>query len=172
MRWRASRRRRLDAEEEADRVSREYEERQAEYLRMESEQFLEKQLKDMQSLAEEQRKAGLLLDDGAPVKLSVALKLDTAASNSKSAPDVKAEPKNVMWNNDDDEDDASTRRRKVPLVKLDFSVAEGGTEKVRDRLEKIKESISKEPASLFKMSVRWDGMNDVRDLSLSKLASH
>ncbi|KZS93809.1 hypothetical protein SISNIDRAFT_454255 [Sistotremastrum niveocremeum HHB9708] len=161
LRWRASRRRRLDVEEEADRASRDYEQRQAEYLRQESEQFLEKQLKDMQSLAEEQRKAGLLLDDGAPVKLNVALKLDTTTSHSKSTPDAKPEPKSVMWNNDDDDDDAATRRRKVPLVKLDFSVAEGGTEKVRERLDKIKESISKEPATLFKMSVRWDGMNDI-----------
>jgi hypothetical protein len=34
---------------------------------------------EMQALAEEQRKAGLLLDDGAPVKLNVSLPVPTKA---------------------------------------------------------------------------------------------
>ncbi|KAJ3556755.1 hypothetical protein NM688_g1841 [Phlebia brevispora] len=68
-RWRTSRARRLATEEAADRESRIYEEREAENLRRESEAFLARQMDEMQALQDEQRKAGMLLDDGAPVKL-------------------------------------------------------------------------------------------------------
>src|SRR6202030_1279711 len=72
-RWRAMRLRRLTAEEAADAESRAFEEREAENLRRESEAFLARQMDEMQALADEQRKAGLLLEDGAPVKLNVSL---------------------------------------------------------------------------------------------------
>ena len=72
-RWRHARARRLEQEEAADLKSRQYEEEEAENLRRESEDFLARQMDEMQALAEEQRKAGLLLDDGAPVRLNVAL---------------------------------------------------------------------------------------------------
>ena len=65
--------RRLIQEEAADEESRLYEEKEAENLRRESEAFLARQMDEMQALAEEQRKAGMLLDDGAPVKLNVSL---------------------------------------------------------------------------------------------------
>ena len=67
-RWRAQRARRLAAEQAADEESRLYEEREAENLRRESEAFLARQMDEMQALQEEQRKAGMLLDDGAPVR--------------------------------------------------------------------------------------------------------
>ena len=47
--------------------------KEAENLRRESEAFLARQMDEMQALAEEQRKAGMLLDDGAPPKLNVSL---------------------------------------------------------------------------------------------------
>ena len=75
VRWRQLRARRLEAEEAADAKSRRFEEQEAENLRRESEDFLARQMDDMQALAEEQRKAGMLLDDGAPLKLNVALSI-------------------------------------------------------------------------------------------------
>ncbi|KIO02862.1 hypothetical protein M404DRAFT_1001806 [Pisolithus tinctorius Marx 270] len=72
-RWRQTWSGRLPAEEAADGESRAYEEREAENLRIESEEFLARQMEDIQALAEEQHKAGMLLDDGALVKLNVSL---------------------------------------------------------------------------------------------------
>ena len=86
-RWRGLRARRLAAEQTADEESRMYEEREAENLRRESEAFLARQMDEMQALQEEQRKAGMLLDDGAPVKLSVSL---APAGQKEGAPKEKA----------------------------------------------------------------------------------
>jgi len=158
VRWRQTRARRLAAEEAADAESRVYEEREAENLRIESEKFLARQMEDMQALAEEQRKAGMLLDDGAPVKLSVSL----------NPPPVKGEPaaketKPTVFGQEEEEEE-DIKKRKVPLVKLDFSATEG--EKAKERLQMIKESVPHNKEALFKAKVRWDGVSDVR------IASH
>ncbi|KXN82842.1 hypothetical protein AN958_02116 [Leucoagaricus sp. SymC.cos] len=152
-RWRALRARRLEAEEAADEKSRRYEEQEAENLRRESEDFLARQMDEMQALAEEQRKAGLLLDDGAPVKLNVSI----AASGTKEK-DAPAKEKAAVFNEEDDDEDG-IKKRKVPLVKLDFSVAES-TEQAKERLEKIKLSVPHDKEALFKAKVRWDGLSD------------
>ncbi|OAX38446.1 hypothetical protein K503DRAFT_160752 [Rhizopogon vinicolor AM-OR11-026] len=151
-RWRQTRSRRLAAEEAADNESRVYEERETENLRIESEKFLARQMEDMQALAEEQRKAGMLLDDGAPVKLSVSL----------NPPPVKAEPvtketKSAVFGQEEEEEE-DIKKRKVPLVKLDFSATEG--EKAKERLQMIKESVPHNKEALFKAKVRWDGVSD------------
>ena len=75
--------RRLIQEEAADEESRLYEEKEAENLRRESEAFLARQMDEMQALAEEQRKAGMLLDDGAPVKLVKAIRYVLLARQTK-----------------------------------------------------------------------------------------
>ena len=147
--------RRVTQEESADAESRAYEEREAENLRIESEKFLARQMEDMQALAEEQRKAGMLLDDGAPVKLNVSLnpapmRAEPAAKDTKSA----------VFGQEEEEEE-SIKKRKAPLVKLDFGPAEG--EKAKERLEMIKRSVPHDKESLFKAKVRWDGLNDVRD---------
>lgn len=156
VRWRQLRSRRLTAEENADRDSKVFEEREVENLKKESEIFLARQMEEMQSLVEEQRKAGLLLDDGAPVRLNVFL----APLAPKESKDPKAA---VVFTQDEDED--GPKKRKTPLVKLDFSVAEGiDTEKTKERLEKIRLSVPKDKDSLFKSKVRWDGMSDVSQI--------
>ena len=152
-RWRAARSRRLAAEEAADRESRLYEEREAENLRKESEAFLARQMDELQALAEEQRKAGMLLDDGAPVKLNVSLQ---AAQPKVDGAETKA----AVFTHD--EEDEGYKKRRAPLVKLDFSATEG--EKAKEILAKIKTNVSKDKDDLFKSKVRWDGMTDVRIL--------
>jgi hypothetical protein len=109
---------------------------------------------EMQALAEEQRKAGLLLDDGAPVKLNVSIA--TAGVKDKE-PSTKE--KVTVFNQEDDDEDG-IKKRKVPLVKLDFSVAES-SEQAKERLEKIKLSVPHDREVLFKAKVRWDGLSDV-----------
>lgn len=155
VRWRMARSRRLTAEESADAESRLYEEREAENLRRESEAFLARQMDEMQALQEEQRKAGMLLDDGAPVKLNVSLA--PAAPKEGTSKDKAA----IVFGQEE-EDEEALRKRKVPLPKLDL--AETG-EKAKERLEKIKTTVPSDKESLFKSKVRWDGMTDVSPLT-------
>lgn len=151
-RWRSQRARRLAAEEAADAESRIYEEREAENLRRESEAFLARQMDEMQALQEEQRKAGMLLEDGAPVKLNVSLA--PAAPKTESA----AKEKTAVVFGQDEEEEEGIRKRKVPLPQLDL--AESG-EKAKERLEKIKTLVPSDKETLFKSKVRWDGVTDV-----------
>ncbi|KAI5984796.1 hypothetical protein F5J12DRAFT_936523 [Pisolithus orientalis] len=159
-RWRQTRSRRLVAEEAADGESRAYEEREAENLRIESEKFLARQMEDMQALAEEQRKAGMLLDDGAPVKLNVSL-LGPAPVNKLEPHAQKEVVKGAaaVFGQEEEEEEGGIKKRKVPLVKLDFSAAEG--EKAKERLETIKQSVPHDKETLFKAKVRWDGLTDM-----------
>jgi hypothetical protein len=111
---------------------------------------------EMQALADEQRKAGLLLDDGAPVRLNVSI----APPPAKEAP---TKEKATLFGQEDEEEDG-IKKRKVPLVKLDFSVAESG-EKTRERVERTKLSVPHDKETLFKAKVRWDGLSDVSCLT-------
>ncbi|KAI0770652.1 hypothetical protein C8Q74DRAFT_1317834 [Fomes fomentarius] len=149
-RWRSLRARRLAAEQAADEESRLYEEREADNLRRESEAFLARQMDEMQALQEEQRKAGMLLDDGAPVKLSVSL---APAAPKEAGPKEKA---TTLFGQEEEEEEA-IRKRKVPMPKLDL--AEGG-EKAKERLEKIRGEVPRDKETLFKSKVRWDGVTD------------
>lgn len=106
---------------------------------------------EMQALQDEQRKAGMLLDDGAPVKLNVSL----APVTTKG--DGSGKDKVTVFGQEEDEEE-SLRKRKAPMVKLDL--AEGG-EKAKERLEKIKASVPKDKETLFRAKVRWDGLTDV-----------
>ncbi|KAM5540820.1 hypothetical protein V8D89_005464 [Ganoderma adspersum] len=148
-RWRSMRARRLATEQAADEESRMYEEREADNLRRESEAFLARQMDEMQALQEEQRKAGMLLDDGAPVKLSVSL---APTGQKEGVPKEKA----AVFGQEEEEEEA-IRKRKVPMPKLDL--AEGG-EKAKERLEKIRGEVTRDKETLFKSKVRWDGVSE------------
>ena len=156
-RWRAQRARRLTTENSADNESRLYEEREADNLRRESEAFLARQMDEMQALQDEQRKAGMLLEDGAPVKLNVSL--------APAAPKVEggAKDKAAVVFGQEEEEDESIRKRKILLPKLDL--AEGG-EKAKERLEKIRLSVPSDKETLFKAKVRWDCLTDVSVVSI------
>lgn len=162
-RWRSSRARKLAIERAEDDKNSALEARQAEHLRLESESFLARQMAEMQSLAEEQRKAGLLMDDGAPVKLSISAIPATAASGAETASKTAAaaantaKPKPAVFGVE--EEDEGIQKRKIPLVKIDF----GGVEAAgrQERLDKLKSSVKKDKESLFKAKIRWDAINDV-----------
>ncbi|KAF7367539.1 hypothetical protein MSAN_00817000 [Mycena sanguinolenta] len=156
-RWRTVRARHLTAEQSADAASAAFEEEEeAANLARESEDFLARQMGEMQALAEEQRRAGLLLDDGAPVKLSVSL--GQLAAQKDAQREKEGGREGVFGAEEDDEEE--TKKRKVPLVKLDFSAVEAGPEATRERLEGMKASLPTEREALFKAKVRWDGMTD------------
>jgi hypothetical protein len=159
VRWRMKRAKALHAEQKSDEASRSLEARQAEHLRQESEAFLARQMDEMRSLAEEQRKAGLLLDDSAPIKLSISA-IPAPAANAPSTGDVKppvAAAVPGVFGVEDDED--VTRRRKGPLVKLDFGGFDSG-EARNARLTKVKDSISRDKETLWKVKIRWEALSD------------
>lgn len=108
---------------------------------------------EMQALQDEQRKAGMLLEDGAPVKLNVSLA--PAAPKGEAAP---AENRAADVFGQDEEEEEGIRKRKVPPPQLDL--AESG-EKAKERLEKIKLSVPTDKEILLKSKVRWDGLTDV-----------
>jgi RNA-binding protein 25 len=160
IRWRTQRVRRLAAEEAADNEMRAYEAREAENLRRESEAFLARQMDELQALAEEQRKAGMLLDDGAPVRLNVSLA--SSAPKADAAPTKEKAPAPAVFGAEEEEEEA-TRKRKVPLQLLDFSAA-NDSGKAKERLEHIRQSVPSERESLFKAKVRWDAVTEVRSI--------
>jgi len=95
-----------------------------------------------------------LLDDGAPVRLNVSIAAPTAKEK-----DMHSKEKTTVFAHDDEEEDHISKRR-VPLVKLDFSVAESG-EQTKERLERIRQSVPHDKETLFKAKVRWDGLTDL-----------
>jgi hypothetical protein len=163
VRWRTQRARRLTAEEAADNEMRAFEAREAENLRRESEAFLARQMDELQALAEEQRKAGMLLDDGAPVKLNVSLAPSAPRADAGSLKEKAPAP--AVFGAEEEEEEA-TRKRKVPLQLLDFSAA-NDSEKAKERLEHVKDSVPSEREMLFKAKVRWDAVTEVRSISLT-----
>ncbi|QRV78825.1 RNA recognition motif protein [Ceratobasidium sp. AG-Ba] len=154
-RWRQTRARFLASETAADDQSRALEARQAEHLRLESEAFLARQMDELRALAEEQRKAGLLLDDGAPVQLAISAIKKEEKKEEKPAPKPVA-PK-VVFGAEDDED-LGARRRRGQLVKLDFEAAE--KERIVERLHKVRDSVPKNAEALWKAKVKWDALTD------------
>lgn len=161
--------RRLTTEESADNESRIYEEREAENFRRESEAFLARQMEDMQALQDEQRKAGMLLDDGAPVKLNVSVVPKMTMMTTEGGKDSKKEGATTTVFGQDEEEDEGVRKKKVMLPKLDL--AEGG-EKAKERLEKIRVGVPQDKDVLFKSKVRWDGLTDVRSFFLHVFSSY
>ncbi|KAG8901365.1 hypothetical protein FRB99_005375 [Tulasnella sp. 403] len=169
--WRARRAHALAAENAQDTSSRNLELREAEHLRLESERFLARQMDDLRSLAEEQRKAGLLLvgEDAGPLRLNMSMGLGestgiatpsaTAAANAPAAAAIEKRVAPPVFGDVDEEEETFGRKRRKGLVKLDFGLADG-EEANKERLNKLKEGISKDKDILFKFKVRWEALHD------------
>ncbi|KAF8698250.1 PWI domain, partial [Rhizoctonia solani] len=155
-RWRQTRHRFLLSETQADDASRAMEERQAEHLRLESEAFLARQMDEMRALAEEQRKAGLLLDDGAPVRLAISAVEKKEKEEEEEKKVVVAKPALVFGQEEDEE--IAGRRRRGNLVKLDFEAAE--RERVVERLHRARDSVPKAQDALWRAKVKWDALGE------------
>lgn len=163
-RFRQTRARFLASETAADDASRALEARQAEHLRLESEAFLARQMDELRALAEEQRKAGLLLDDGAPVRLAISAvekeKEKEAEKGKEGTGAAKVEKKLVFGA--EEEEELGARRRRGQLVKLDFEAAE--RERIVERLTKVRDAVSKGAEALWKVKVKWDALGEVSHL--------
>lgn len=109
-------------------------------------------MEEMRATQEEQKRAGLLVDDTAPIRLNVVtLKLGQGASSTNPA-----EPK-VLFTQDDEEE-TTIKKKRVPLVELDF-IVDG--EKAKEKLETIRQQVAKDRETLWKAKIRWESISDV-----------
>jgi len=104
-------------------------------------------------LADEQRKAGLLLDDTVHLKLSIA----ATAPKVEVKTEAKPEPRKLVME-EDEEDDGG--RKKRGLVKLDFDAMGRGGKRV-EKLETLKGRVlSMDADSILKAKLNWLALND------------
>lgn len=151
--WRSKRAAFLARERAADQRSWEVEQREAEHLRLESEKFLEKQMEDLASIMDEQRKAGLLIEEAQPLKLSIT----ATAPKVEEKKEAKVEHKKVVM--EEDEDDETSRKRSG-LVKLDFDAMSRGGKRV-EKMETLKGRVmAMDAGEILKTKLNWLALND------------
>lgn len=151
IKWRANRARQLFSENRADADSRAIDAAEEERVRRESELFLERQMEAIRATQEEQKKAGLLIDDTAPLKISVQV-----ATSKPAEKKVEDAPK-VVFGQEEDEDTV-VKKRRGPLIELDFAMDK---ERAAEKLESIRTQVTKDKDTLWKAKVRWEAISDV-----------
>jgi len=153
--WRKKRQRVLARELTDDAHARALAHAEEERALRESRLFMERQMEEMRATQEEQKRAGLLVDDAAPIKLSVLGTKPTAASGGPHGA-VAAEPRVVFGQ--EDEEEVVVKKKRVPLVELDF-VVDG--EKAKEKLETLRKQVTKDKDVLWKAKIRWEAISDV-----------
>lgn len=171
MRWRQNRAPIRAREREADERDRAAEAAEAEAARAETERFLAQQAADMAALADQQRAAGILVpSDGgiAPLKLnisakSVAATLAGAPAKAGDAPAQESHAPGVLGDVDDEEE--AGRMKKIRQIELGDGLTDAEREERRlAQIQRIEESVPTAKAALFKLSVRWDYIDEVRKI--------
>lgn len=150
-------------EEHDDIDDRRKEDAEIKALEAESEQFLQKQMEELAKLEVEQREAGLLTEDAAPVKLAISAKFEPPVVKSP-VPQVPQKAALVLG---DDEDDTAVRKKKRTLVKLEHEVGhdavmEDAEEQAKRaaRLLDIRKHLPSRPRDVFALSVHWRAIED------------
>lgn len=154
--WRRKRQRFLQRELAEDAHARALAQAEEERAQRESQLFLLRQMEEMRATQEEQKRAGLLVDDAAPIKLNVlgSKPLHLGAGAAAQAP---AAASGVVFGQEDEED-IVVKKRRAPLVELDF-VVDG--EKAKEKLENIRTSVTRDRDTLWKAKIRWEAISDV-----------
>lgn len=150
-------------EEHDDIDDRRKEDAEIKALEAESEQFLQRQMEEMAKLEAEQREAGLLTEDAAPVKLAITTKIEAPAAKSP----VPHVPQKAALALSDDEDENAVRKKKRALVKLEHEdghdqVMEDAEEQAKRaaRLLDIRKHLPTRPRDVFAESVHWRAVED------------
>ena len=158
--WRRKRQRTLAREMAEDAHARNVARAEQERVQRESQMFIEKQMEQIRAAQEEQKKAGLLVDDAAPIRLNVALATKPAqvAAAAQSTP---AKPRVVFGQ--EEEDEIVVKKKRMPMVELDLFV---DGEKAKEKLESIRKQVPKEKDALWKAKIRWEAVSDVGFSSL------
>jgi hypothetical protein len=153
---------------------RQFEEDEQRALEKESEEFLKKQMAELAELEDKQRRAGLLTEDAAPIRLAMAPVIEPKKEEKKpeTAP-VKPRPGLTF---DNDEDDEAAIKKKRTFIKLDDAgeVDESLTEAERAvqrnaRLLGIRKQIPKEKRRLWTTRIEWAAINEVSCIGVEPL---
>ncbi|KAG8771732.1 hypothetical protein FRC20_000748 [Serendipita sp. 405] len=152
--WRRKRQRVLARETAEDAHARNLARAEEERVERESQMFLEKQMEQIRAVQEEQRRAGLLVDDAAPIKLSV---LGSKASSAPSGVQNSQSTESRVVFGQEDEEEVIVKKKRVPLVELDF-IVDG--EKAKEKLETLRTQVTRDKDVLWKAKIRWEAISD------------
>ncbi|PVF98479.1 hypothetical protein CPB86DRAFT_797284 [Serendipita vermifera] len=153
--WRRKRQRVLQRELADDAHARNVARAEEERAQRESQMFLERQMEEMRATQEEQKRAGLLVDDAAPIKLNVLASKPLANTAVSSTQGTAPEPRVVFG--PEDEEDVVVKKKRVPLVELDF-IVDG--EKAKEKLENLRTQVTRDKDALWKAKIRWEAISD------------
>lgn len=112
-------------------------------------------MEEMRATQEEAKRAGLLVEDGAPIRLNVK-------AHKQEGQAALGNQKGMVFGQEDEEEVVVTRRR-APLVELDL-VVDG--EKAKEKLEGIRKQVTRDKDSLWKAKIRWEAISDVRNFTI------
>ncbi|ORY21007.1 hypothetical protein BCR39DRAFT_554400 [Naematelia encephala] len=162
IRWRNQRQHARTREYQEDVRDRQLEADEAKALEQESEAFLQKQLEDMASMDNKQRRAGLLTEDAAPIKLAIAAPVVDVKPEEKPAT-IVARP-GVSFDGDEEDDTISKKKRRFVRLEDDGDLKDmTEAEKLAKRnarLLEIKTQIPPDRRELFSTSIEWAALNE------------
>jgi RNA-binding protein 25 len=165
-RWRKARRAARQREIEQDARDAKIEAEQAEALKKESEDFLNRQAALFASMSGGATSSNIDATTGEPKKLKLmtpVAKTESDADKAKSKPKANAAAAAVFAGADEDDD---TNKKKRELIPLNYSDDEEDVEKkLEKKKRKVKELVSAIPTekeALWKYEIRWDELNEVR----------
>ncbi|KAL7423581.1 hypothetical protein Q5752_001161 [Cryptotrichosporon argae] len=167
--WRAQRQQRRAREHQDDVRDRHLEEEEIKAIERESEEFLQKQAAELAELEEKQRRAGLLTEDAAPIKLAIA-PVAEAAAEVKPKAEAKPAPAprpGVSFGDDEDEDEGAIKVKRT-FVKLEYT---GGTTELDEaeqrarrnaKLLEIRKALPTDKRGVFGARVDWAAVHEPR----------
>jgi hypothetical protein len=126
-------------------------------------------MEEMAQLEQEQKKAGLLTEDAAPIRLNIAAAaVPVVTKKVEEAETVKPKPKIAFEGDEDEENEANKKKR--TLVKLEYG-GDGLTdaEKIAKRnakLLEIKGEIPKDRRRLWATNIEWAAISEVRPMAV------
>ncbi|TIB36818.1 hypothetical protein E3P86_02369 [Wallemia ichthyophaga] len=163
--WRNGRSQARRKEETADEADKVAEVNESEKVKRDTEVFLEQQARDMENFTKEQKKRGVLMDDGMPIRLSAAAQ---PTQYTETAEPSKQAARTTAFNDEEvDENGETIQKRK--LVKLDYSgivpdkddlTPEQREAARRVRLREIANDVPEDYTSLSRFDVNWDAITD------------
>lgn len=148
---------------------RQMEEDEVKALEKESEEFLKRQMTELAELEQKQRRAGLLTEDAAPIKLSISA--PAAEPKKEEKPDTNIPRPTVNF--DAEDDDESTTKKRRTFVKLEYE-GDGLTEaeqkaKRNARLLDIRSGLPSERKRVWATRIEWAAISEVSSDTIASL---
>lgn len=113
-------------------------------------------MEEIRATQEEQKRAGLLVNDAAPVvvKLHGAKLIPVGGAHGAAGPTTDTR----VDFGQEEEEEMTVKKKRAPLVELDF-IVDG--EKAQEKLEMLRKQVTKDKDVLWKAKIRWEAISDV-----------